>query len=111
MLRKYDWVSFQQQSFPTGAEKTKFIDEKLAQNRPVLISLSLMAYGQKGWHIMPVVDATEDQYLLLNYVEADGTLVSFWIDKSVVETVHDAHAGGKEVAFLGHLGHPTQGES
>lgn len=95
--KKYPWITFTQRSFETGAEKVAFIDSMLAAKRPVLISLSLEPFGHSGWHIMPVVDATADRYLLLEYVEPDGTHKTQWIDKSVLAAVHDGFDGGKEV--------------
>lgn len=104
--KQYPWISFEQKSFKSGAEKISFIDSVLAMKKPLLISLAMKPFGDSGWHIMPVVDATTDQYLLLVFVELDGTLKTRWIDKSVISTVHDEFDGGKEVAFLADLGKP-----
>lgn len=103
---RYPWVDFEQRSFASGAEKVAFIDTMLAEKKPVLISLAMKPFGGRGWHIMPVVDATADQYLLLKIVEADGTPNTQWIDKAVVSTVHDNFDGGREVAYLADLGKP-----
>jgi len=97
--KKYPWVIFNWKSFVTGAEKISFIDKQLEERQPVLISLT----HQHGWHIMPVVDATEDQYLLLENVDADGTLKTRWIGKAELSQVHNSMEGGKEVAFLAEL--------
>ena len=104
--KRYPWVSFEQKSFGSGAEKIAFIDSTLAVQKPLLISLSMKPFGEKGWHIMPVVDATTEKYLLLEIVQADGTPMTQWIDKAVMSSVHDQFDGGKEVAFLADLGKP-----
>lgn len=78
----------------------------LSQHEPVLISLAMTPYGGQGWHIMPVVDATSVQYLLLEYVHSDGTPKTQWIDKAAVSSIHDNYDGGKEIAFLARLDKP-----
>ena len=104
--RRYPWVTFAERSFSTGGEKVAFIESLLSAERPVLISLALRPFGGKGWHIMPVVDATADQYALLEYVESNGSAKTQLIEKSVLVAVHDEFEGGKEVAFLADLGKP-----
>lgn len=99
--KRYPWVTFDQRAFATGAEKVAFIDGMLAAKQPVLISLALKPRNRVGgWHIMPIVDATTDQYLLLWIVDPNGTAHTEWIDKSTMAAVHDQFEGGKEVAFL-----------
>lgn len=104
--QRYPWVVFEQRSFPSGSEKVAFVDSMLAERKPVLISLAMTPFGGRGWHIMPIVDADADKYLLLKVIEADGTPRTEWIEKSVVVMVHDRFKGGKEVAFLAKLGKP-----
>jgi hypothetical protein len=103
---RYPWVVFEQQPFETGAEKIAFIDSKVAEKTPVLISLAMQPFGQPGWHIMPIVDATDTEYLVLEFVESDGTPRTHWIKKATIAAVHDQFPGGKEVAFLAALGEP-----
>jgi hypothetical protein len=109
--KQYPWVDFDWKQFSTGSEKVRFIDEQLVKQQPVLISLAQAPFGGRGWHIMPVVDATEDQYLLLEFVESNGTLRTKWIAKADVAAIHDQHDGGCEVAFLSKLGQPTEQKS
>jgi hypothetical protein len=98
---KYPHVRFEETSFPTGAEKIAFIDARLAKHQPVLVSIRQVESGQpRGWHVMPVVDATDDSYLLLDVVHRDGTPRTRWMTKREVEHIHDNFEGGKEVAFL-----------
>ncbi len=98
---KYPQVQFEQKSFVSGAEKTAFIDRCLAQQKPVLVSVTQLRDGRPaGWHIMPVVDAKSDSYLLLQSVQADGTHITQWMEKSELARIHDEYEGGKEVAFL-----------
>ena len=105
--KKYGWLKFDQKSFSSGLEKVAFIDTKLASQQPVLVSVSLEAAGSAGWHIMPIVDSTEDQYLFLKYVDPDGKMQIEWVDKTVLAQIHDNFSGGKEVAFLSEIGQPT----
>lgn len=104
--KRYPWVVFEQSSFASGAEKVAFIDRMLADKKPVLISLAMKPFGGHGWHIMPIVDATKDQYLLLEFVECDGTPKTQWIDKTIVSNIHDTFDGGREIAYLADLGKP-----
>jgi hypothetical protein len=60
---------------------------------------------------MPVVDATDTKYLLLEFVEANGTLRTRWIEKSEVIAIHDRFDGGSEVAFLSKLSSPIEEKS
>ena len=104
--KKYPWVKFAERAFATGTEKIAFIDFMMSARRPVLISLALKPFSLDGWHIMPSVDATDDKYMLLEYVESDGTPWTHWIDKSDLAQIHDRFDGGKEVAYLADLGRP-----
>ena len=99
--QKYPRVQFEQKSFITGAEKIAFIDLCQADQKPVLVSVTQLRGGQPvGWHIMPVVDIKTGSYLLLRIVQADGTPITQWIEKSEIARIHDQYEGGKEVAFL-----------
>jgi hypothetical protein len=99
--QKYPLIQFEQQSFTTGAEKNLFIDRCLAEQNPVLVSVTQVQGGQPvGWHVMPIVDMKLGSYLLLRVVQANGKPVTQWIDKSQLARIHDQYDGGKEVAFL-----------
>ena len=98
---KYPEVHFAEKSFAKGKDKIAFIDECLGQQRPILLSLAQFRFGRpSGWHIMPIVDATADAYLLLRFVRKDGSVSIEWMKKSAIAKIHDEHEGGKEVAFL-----------
>lgn len=99
---RYPQVEFRQESFPTGAEKLAFIEERLAAGNPILASLPAFdQFGRHiGWHIMPIVDATSDSLCLLRFVHADGKKETEWVAKSRIVELHDTVPGGKEVAFL-----------
>jgi hypothetical protein len=99
--RRYPHIRFEEQSFESGASKIAFIDEMISKKRPVLVSITSVAQGiPRGWHIMPIVDATSDSYLLLVIVEPDGTPRTQWMPKKQVEHIHDNYEGGKEIAYL-----------
>ena len=98
---KYPDVHFEEKSFAKGKDKIAFIDECLARQRPILVSIAQLRSGRlAGWHIMPIVDATADAYLLLRFVQKNGTPITEWTKKSTIARIHDQYRGGKEVAFL-----------
>ena len=98
---KYPDVHFEEKSFSKGKDKIAFIDECLARQRPILVSIAQLRSGRlAGWHIMPIVDATADAYLLLRFVQKNGTPITEWTKKSTIARIHDTYRGGKEVAFL-----------
>jgi hypothetical protein len=100
--KKYPHVRFSQKSFETGAEKIVFIEECLAARKLLLVSVSVFdPWGRPaGWHIMPVVDATDDALCFLKGVRADGDKDVEWVRKEVVRELHDRFPGGREVAYL-----------
>jgi len=104
---KYPNIHFEEKSFAKGKDKVAFIDECLARQKPVLLSLTQLRSGlSTGWHIMPIVDATAEAYLLLRFVRKDGTAITQWTKKSTIARIHDEYQGGKEVAFLKTSDHP-----
>jgi hypothetical protein len=79
-----------------GIDKVKFVEERVAQQRPVLVSLR----NEGGYHIMPVVDATDDSFTLLEYVDERGCPHTCSISKHNMAYLHDHYRGGDDVAFL-----------
>jgi hypothetical protein len=55
-------VQFRHRGFAKndGAGKLAFTEGQVAAARPVLVSISNAIFGERGWHIMPVVDADSD---------------------------------------------------
>lgn len=49
---------------------------------------------------MPVVDADELSFSLLNRAGESGINHLIWIEKSKISQIHDEYEGGKDVAFL-----------
>ncbi len=98
--KKYPHLVFQCVTFDIGAKKTEFIDERIAQHRPVLLSLAMAPLNGQGWHIMPVVDADDETFTLLMVMTKDGKPNLMKIQKQLVAEIHDRFDGGKEVAFL-----------
>ena len=99
---KYPSISFKRIGFKTGTEKLAFVEARIAQRQPVLVSLSLAAVtqGVQGWHIMPVVDGCDDELTLLNSVRPDGLREVWHLLKSDFVRIHDAFPGGDDVAYL-----------
>jgi len=99
---KYPQVTFTHRAFPkdNGSAKLAFIEQQLAARRPVLVSISNVIFGKGGWHIMPVVDADDDNLVLLGMVTKDGAVVLVQLPKAVLVVVHEQCCGGEEVAWL-----------
>lgn len=99
---KYPEVEFVCESFAKGKGKDKVarIDELIRQKKLILVSIANEAAGGRGWHIMPVVDATADEFTLLEFVEPNGNVHTRLIKKTNVAMIHDDFAGGDEVAYL-----------
>lgn len=105
---KYPHVKFGEKRFVEGSKKIEFIDEMIQKRHPVLVSITNEVQGRPaGCHIMPIVDASTDSYLLLVIVEHDGRTVTNWILKNEVERIHDTYPGGREVAYLDSVKNPT----
>ena len=99
---KHPEVKFRSASFPKGegTKKLAFIEQHLRKKRPLLVSVAMVPFGGKGWHIMPVVDMDTDSLTFLKFVHANGSIELQRIDKPYLVTIHDQHDGGHEVAFL-----------
>jgi len=100
---KYPHVIFTNISFVTGAEKLAFVERRVAAGQlPILVSLYMAAVFDvaPGWHIMPVVEATDDELTLLHSVLPDGRSQVLRVPKSELVRIHDQFPGGKEIAYL-----------
>lgn len=97
---KYPRVSFRHTAFNTGAEKLAFLEDRLANRQPVLVSIALQPFGGQGWHIMPVVDASNHHLVLLKAVSSCGTPETCAVLKAEFARIHDQCDGGKDVAYL-----------
>lgn len=98
--KKYPDLVFECVTFDTGAKKIAFIDERIAQQQPVLISLTMAPLNGQGWHIMTVVEADDETFTLLIVMTQNGNSNLMKIKKQQVAEIHDQFDGGKEVAFL-----------
>jgi hypothetical protein len=100
--KKYPQVIFKIMEFSQGKgnDKLKIVEQQIERQHPILISLALEAFGQKGYHIMPVVDATDDSLVLLHSLDKKNEPVTCEIPKSEFVRIHDKYSGGNDVAFL-----------
>ena len=105
---KYSFVKFEQKSFTSSAEKVAFVDERLSKQQPIMISLCQEHQERICCHIMPVVDATDDEYTLLEYVDVNMKRHTKPITKAELARVHDAYEDGHDVAFLAELHEETR---
>lgn len=99
---KYPHVVFHVIRFDSGrgAEKLRFIEEHIAKERPLLVSIAQTPFGGSGWHIMPVVDMDKESLILLRIMRMDGTKELQMLSKSQLVSIHDAYPGGDDVAYL-----------
>lgn len=100
---KYPHISFRSRAFPVGdgAAKLAFIEDRIVQRQPILVSIALEGLNKGGgWHIMPVVDATADTLDLFAGIDPEGTLVVWQIPKNKLVLIHDTFRGGKDVAYF-----------
>lgn len=100
--RKYPFVEFACESFAkgNGDEKLARIECFLAHRRPVIVSLANAPFGGRGWHIMVVVDATEEALTLLAYVDQNGMARTVTISREDLVRIHNEYPGGDEIAYL-----------
>lgn len=99
---KYPAVRFCRVGFDQGkgTDKLAFVEKRLASGQPVLVSIANEPCGGKGWHIMPVVDATDDDLILLKMVDSSGTPETCTLPKDEFVRIHDKYDGGDDVAYL-----------
>jgi len=100
--KKYPHISFRREGFDKnkGDEKLKFVEKRLSKKQPVLVSIANEPFGGQGWHIMPVVDATEDKLILLKNVDENGTPETCELTKEKFILIHEQYTGGDDVAYL-----------
>lgn len=101
--KKYPTLIFHHEGFAPseGAKKLNRVEQLLAQKKPVIVSIANAPSGGKGWHIMPIVDATSDELILLEYVDVNGNKRTKNLKKEEFVRIHDNYAGGDDIAFLG----------
>src|SRR6185369_2075814 len=100
--KKYPFVEFARDSFAKGDGDKKLarIEDFIAHRRPVIVSLANAPFGGRGWHIMVVVDATEADLTLLEYVDRIGIAKTKTVSKKGLIRIHDDYPGGDEIAYL-----------
>jgi hypothetical protein len=100
--RKYPFVEFACDSFTKGDGDKKLarVEDLIFHRKPVIVSLANAHFGGHGWHIMVVVDATEDALTLLEYVDPNGAAKTKTISKKEFIRVHNHYPGGVEIAYL-----------
>lgn len=100
--QRYPNVKFHRVGFAPGrgGEKLKFVEDQIAQKKPVLVSIAQKPFGGQGWHIMPVVNATDHELILLNKMRSDGERETLDLRKDEFVRIHDQCDGGDDVAYL-----------
>jgi len=100
--QRYDWVEFTRVAFPrgSGGKKVERVESLLRERRPTLVSIALEPFGERGWHIMPVVDLTDREFLLLHHMNADRSVQLCKLSVAEVARIHDVYEGGDDIAFL-----------
>lgn len=100
--KKYPFVEFSCESFSKGDGNKKLarVEDFIIHGKPVIVSLANSPFGGRGWHIMVVVDATEDALILLEYVDRYGSAKTKTIPKKEFVRIHNDYPGGVEIAYL-----------
>lgn len=98
--KKYPHVNILTRSFSNGSEKLQFIEGLIVNQRPVLISLALVQFNFIHYHVMPIVDATTKEVILLWATHLDGRLDTQKLLKEDLVKFHDNYPGGDDVAYL-----------
>lgn len=83
-----------------GQKKLQTVDQLISRKLPVLVSLALAPFGGRGWHIMPVVDSTENTLTLFWGLDENNLPQTKALKKKDFVTVHEKYAGGDDIAFL-----------
>jgi hypothetical protein len=101
---KYPHVKFERKEFAGGEgdKKIVFIESRLKQREPLLISVAAKPLGlsSDGWHTMPVVDMDDTTLTLLLVKHADGKNETIKIEKKRLIEIHNNFPGGNDVAYL-----------
>lgn len=99
---KYSDIHFKHVGFAKGEgqKKLEAVESMISKKLPVLISLALAPFNGRGWHIMPVVDSTDDTLTLLWMVDENGVPQTKTITKKDFVTVHESCEGGDDIAFF-----------
>lgn len=94
----YSFLSFHRNIFTTGQEKVDFITEKISNNIPLLVSITLEERGR--WHIMPVVSITSQEMTMVWNLDAKSKVHLYSLPITEVVHRHDNWPGGNDVAWL-----------
>jgi hypothetical protein len=106
VLAIYPDIRFKHVGFQKGDGQMKLalVEELIRRRLPVLVSLArpLLSppYGGRGWHIMPVVDASDDTLTMLWSVDDRKLPHTITLKKADFVTIHEKCAGGDDIAFL-----------
>ncbi len=100
VLKKYPSLRFECKEFITGKEKTDFLEKRIQEKKPTLLSLNMVAVGYTGYHIMPILEYENDEYTLLNALLQNNEVHTHTVSRQKIEETHDKFPGGREVAFL-----------
>lgn len=100
--KTYPRVNFRRMSFAAGkgADKLKFVEDRIVKKQPVLVSIAQKPFGGKGWHIMPVVDAADDELVLLKEIKPHSKPKTLRLRKDKFVWIHNQYNGGDDVAYL-----------
>lgn len=100
---RYPHAVIEAKGFATGAEKLAFVESRIQRQEPTVVSLAWEGVtngAQRGWHMMPVVDADEHNLLLLCSVSTAGQATVIRLPRAEFVRIHDQYDGGKDVAYV-----------
>lgn len=102
IMLHYPHISISVMDFPIdhGQEKAERIEALVCQGKPVLVSIPLKPFGYPGWHVMPVIEFSNDDYLMLHSVSSLGRPQVLTITKDDLINAHASYQGGHDIAYV-----------
>lgn len=102
IMREHPRISIAVRNFApaNGEDKANAIEAIVAREKPVLVSVPLEPFGYPGWHVMPVIEKSDDDYLLLHSVSELGAPHVLAADREALVSIHENYQGGHDIAYV-----------
>ena len=97
--KKHPHVRFKIVGFAPGEghEKLAVLEEQISNQRLVLVNLY---WENDKWQIIPLVDATRDELVFLNWIDSNGRVSIHRMTKKAYVRLHDQVQGGHHIVYL-----------
>lgn len=102
VTQKYPFIEFGYELFQKGdgVKKLNRVEKLIEQKKIVLVSITNAPDGGNGWHIMPVVDSSDQILTLLQYVDQEAKIYTRKVSKNDFVNYHNNYEGGNDIAYL-----------